>query len=555
MLDDLVLSVQRRIDRVTRRLRRGAAPEPAGPRLLIVQIDGLSRAVLDRAMASGHTPFLKRLAERSTHCLEPMAVGVPTSTPAFQMAAMYGARPDIPGFHYFDRERQTDVHFPRRGHAADVESRQAGGRRGILQGGSAYGCIFTGGADNSLFTFSSLMRPSGRGVLAALSPFVVLGWVVLKCAARTVVVLGKAAPRLLAKPMRGHSRRWLTLQIGISVWIRGFFTMSVSRDLYAGVPAVYVNYVDYDEAGHIFGPLSRPALAALRRVDRSIRQLARVVRRVPEHRYDIYVLSDHGQVPCAPYGDLTGGERFERRVIEDLVGPASAAPADAPRAPRGLVRGIRSRRREEAALFQHYQNYVDEEFVRNDDPEAYQRGDVRVISAGPNAFLYVLGVAAPLDVEALERRFPGLCEKLSQSTGVGFVLARSPEGPVCFRHGTRHRLGESDPGPFADREDAQLVVQGIVDLMRMPSAGDLVIYGTDSAEGNVSFLPERGAHAGMAATELHTFILRPARTELPSPITHPTQLYEHFARYGAGRVTGEGDPRPVPHGDSQRRTS
>ena len=30
--------------------------------------------------------------------------------------------------------------------------------------------------------------------------------------------------------------------------------MAVSRDLYAGTPAVYVNYLDYDVAAHAFGP-------------------------------------------------------------------------------------------------------------------------------------------------------------------------------------------------------------------------------------------------------------------------------------------------------------
>jgi hypothetical protein len=76
-------------------------------------------------------------------------------------------------------------------------------------------------------------------------------------------------------------------------------------------------------------------------------------------------------------------------------------------------------------------------------------------------------------------------------------------------------------------------VQGIVDLMKMPSAGDLVIYGIDAAavQGHVSFIPEMGAHAGPSATELHTFIVHPENVTLPSPITHPIQLYDHFIRY------------------------
>jgi hypothetical protein len=40
--DDFVLSLQRAIDRLVRRLRRGSAPERSHRRLLIVQIDGLS---------------------------------------------------------------------------------------------------------------------------------------------------------------------------------------------------------------------------------------------------------------------------------------------------------------------------------------------------------------------------------------------------------------------------------------------------------------------------------------------------------------------------------
>jgi hypothetical protein len=60
-LDDLALSVQRAIDRLIRRLRRGSAPEGTHRRLLIVQIDGVSRVVLDQGLASGYMPFLKRM--------------------------------------------------------------------------------------------------------------------------------------------------------------------------------------------------------------------------------------------------------------------------------------------------------------------------------------------------------------------------------------------------------------------------------------------------------------------------------------------------------------
>ncbi len=476
-------------------------------------------------------PFLRRLLARHGHRMEPMSVGLPTSTPAFQLAAMYGVRPDIPGFHYYDRDQRADVHFPRPGHAARVEAKQAAGRRGILAGGSAYGCVFTGGAENNLFSFARLTRPTGRGLVCALSAFVVMGWVFVKSLLQTGVELVRAVLRFIARPIgAAQGWRWLTIKIGLSVWVRGFFTLAASRDLYAGVPAVYVNYLDYDVGAHAFGPRSRRALRLLRRVDRAIHQLWRVARRVPEHQYDFYVLSDHGQAHCQPFPDLAGGRRLERWIFDEFLDVSRAQEAEVG-SRSGLLGGIRARRQGAGGLFQHFLNYLDEDFFRRREPEPHDRDGIRVIAAGPNAFLYALDAAAPLDVEAIDRRFPGLGEELSRSPGMGFVLARSGEGPVCFWRGKRYQLRESEPGPFAARADAALVVQGIADLMAMPSAGDLVMYGIDAPGGHVSFLPEAGAHAGPSPDELHTFIVRPAHVTLPLPISHPIQLYDHFIRY------------------------
>src|SRR5215475_2889153 len=179
-LDDLVLGVQRVFDRLVRRLRLGPPPAPGRRRLLIVQIDGLSRAVLEEAMARGRAPFLARLLQRRGYHMAPMSVGLPTSTPAFQLAAMYGVRPDIPGFHYYDKRAQRELHFPEPGVADFVEALHSQGRRGILEGGSCYGCVFTGGAENSLLTFARLLQPTRAGVplLRLIPSMAILYWVV-----------------------------------------------------------------------------------------------------------------------------------------------------------------------------------------------------------------------------------------------------------------------------------------------------------------------------------------------------------------------------------------
>jgi hypothetical protein len=534
--DDLVLRLQRLLDRLIRRLRLGRAPVPTRRRLLVVQIDGLSRAVLEEALASGRAPFLARLLGHGGFGLAPMSVGLPSSTPAFQLAAMYGVRPDIPGFHYHDKRRRDDVWFPRGGDAARVEATQAAGRRGVLRHGGAYGCVFTGGATNNLLTFAMVKRPTGAGALRALSRSVVLGWVVAKSSVLTAIELTHAVLRLVADPVgeTGRGWRWLAIKLGISVWLRELFTMVVARDLYQGVPAVWVNYLDYDVFAHAYGPRHRRALRALRRIDRSIHQLWRVLRRVPEHRYDLFVLSDHGQAPCTPYLRLSGGRPIEDALF-DFFAPA---PARAPEAPAGRVRRVMGgiaafRTRRAPGLFQRFVNYLEQDFalVLGGVRSVREQGGIRVVAAGPNAFVYFLERPEGLDLTWIDQRLPGAVDEISRSPGVGFVLVRSAAGPVCVWRGKRYRLDELHAGPFAGRPDLAVVAAGLRDLMAMPSAGDLVVYGIDAPEGHVSYVPEVGAHAGPSYDELHTFLVHPRGAGVPSPVSHPIELYPLFLRY------------------------
>src|SRR6266550_686901 len=274
-LDELVLLIQRLLDRAIRRLRLGRAPLPGGRRFLIVQIDGLSQSVFEQGLAEGRLPFVRRLLARHGYRMEPMAVGLPTSTPAFQLAAMYGVRPDIPGFHYHDKRRKSDVYFPRGGDAAHVERTQASGRRGIVNGGGTYGCIFTGGAVSNLLTFAMIKRPTGAGLIRAASMVVVLAWVLVKGTVASTVEVTRALLRMLADPASASTAgwKWLAIKLAISVWLRELFTLAVAHDIYAGVPTIYVNYLDYDIAAHAWGPRHRRALYTLRKVDASIQRL------------------------------------------------------------------------------------------------------------------------------------------------------------------------------------------------------------------------------------------------------------------------------------------
>ena len=224
MLDDLILALQRLIDRLVRRLRLGPAPAPTRPRLLVVQIDGLSRVALERRarLRPRAVPRAPAQAPRLP-AASPCRWACPPRRPAFQMAAMYGVRPDIPGFHYYDREWPGDIHFPRAG--------ARGARRGAPQPPAAAGSCTAAartaasspGARRT--TSSASPRscdPPAAASLCALSPVIVVAWVIAKSVVLTVVELVRALLRFVADPVQGrHGWRWLTIKIGLSVWVRG----------------------------------------------------------------------------------------------------------------------------------------------------------------------------------------------------------------------------------------------------------------------------------------------------------------------------------------------
>ena len=499
-MESMVLRVQAVVDRWSRWMRL-APPleETSRRRFLIVQIDGLSRTILERALAGGSLRGLRGLLASGRLARRDLSVGLPSSTPAFQAAIMYGGRPDIPGFHFYDKRAERELHFPERGVADLVERRHADGRVGILEGGSCYGCVFTGGAADSLWTFARLKRlaRAGRGVRRAALSTLLLAWVALKCVGLTLVTLARFAGRAILALAAGRAkRRWsieaMLLDVGVSIWARELFTLLVSADLYRGVPAVYVNFIDYDVFAHAYGPADRLAFRALRRVDRSILQLARIVRRLPELGYDLYVLSDHGQVATRPFGAVAGGASLEQVVRAALDAPAPA---------------------------------------------------LRVIAAGPNAFVYFTDRVEPVPAAEIESCYPRAMARLSRHPGVGLLLARGAHGPECWYRGHRVPLGPRPApavrDPFEGRADREVVVAGLRDLMAMPSAGDIVLYGTGAPGGDVSFIDERGAHAGPSEEELHAFILHPPTVRLPeAALTHPRQLYPHFLAYGETATAG-----------------
>ena len=70
-----------------RRAHPGASGTGEQPGLLLIQIDGLARTELERAIAARRMPFLRRLVRREGGRLHDFYPGLPSTTAALSSAA------------------------------------------------------------------------------------------------------------------------------------------------------------------------------------------------------------------------------------------------------------------------------------------------------------------------------------------------------------------------------------------------------------------------------------------------------------------------------------
>jgi hypothetical protein len=468
---------------------------------------------------------------------------------------MYGGPVDIPAFEFLEKADGVYRWFPRPWDAAAVEARHAARAPGVLRGGRTYGCVFGGGADDTVATFARLLRPEpsrlrGR-VRAWLVPLLLVVPVVLRLLAWTAWELVRwsgRALRDLALARGIESLHDLGARLLIGGWMRELFTLGVTLDVYAGVPVLYVNFVDYDVSGHALGPQHPAAFRALRGVDRSIGAIARAVRRVPELDYDLFVLSDHGQVLSVPFAAASPGQSVASMVLECFGPPRGETPAVARPAPAVTVDPPMPLW-PFAAARQRGLEFLDRPLRERN---AVWAGGLCVVPAGPNVNVYLTHTPGRVRTEEIEARYPGALARLSRHRAIGLVLARDAGGPVCYYHGEVFRIPPT-PGvtgcPVFDRPDRHIVVRGLQDLLDMPSGGDVILYGHYADAGCVNYLGERGGHAGPSEAELYAFVAGPpALAATLAAVTAPSDLHAVLESYH--QTTG-GEPRraaPSPPG-------
>ncbi|HEU5489608.1 MAG TPA: phage holin family protein [Gaiellaceae bacterium] len=487
--------------------RQGIIASTDVPGIVYLEIDGLAKPVLQRAMRDGNAPNMARWL-RETHSLAEWETDLSSQTGASQAGILLGSNEDISAFRWVEKETGTMMTCSAPADCAELERRLGTGIGLLVDGGASRGNLLSGEAEAVILTVSRMeaekkSNPGYRAFFAngdnATRTLVLFGW--------EVILEWVAALRAIRRDVqpRGHRGGIYPLMRGaLCVFVRDLIVSGVLTDIMRGRPAVYATFSSYDEVAHHSGLERADTLEALRKLDDHFAHIERACRYAPRP-YEIVVLSDHGQ---------TQGATFKQRNgygLDELVERSLS---------RGDVTGIEGGDEQHSMVGLAVTEATGTTSGKKKPKNDVSDRDVVVLGSGNLGLVYLMEERRRLTMEEIDERHPELLPALRSHPHVGWLLVRSSEhGAVALGANGTHYLSEGR----VDGEDplAHFSPHAPQHLLRTDGfehVGDIMVgsfYDPDLDEG-CAFEELISFHGGIGGLQTRPFILHPTHLEVPA---------------------------------------
>ena len=528
--DTYTLSVIRRLAR-----RSGERVETDAPGIVFLEIDGLAKPVLQRAMRDGNAPTMARWLTENTHRLAEWETDLSSQTGASQAGILLGSNEDISAFRWVEKETGTLMTCSAPPDCEEIERRCSTGIGLLRDGGASRGNLLSGEADHLILTVSKLeaekrANPGYRAFLA--NGFNVTRALVLFVWEIALEMAASARQRRRDVHPRGHrGGLYPVMRAAMCVVVRDLIVYGVLTDMLKGRPAVYATFSSYDEVAHHSGLERADTLEALRKLDEQFGRIDRARRYAPRP-YEIVVLSDHGQ---------TQGATFKQRNgfgLDDLVERSLSA---------GTVTEVAGGD-EQDAMVGHALGEATGRTPKKKRSKKDVSGETAVVLGSGNlGLVYLMEEPRRLRLEEIDARHPELVPALRAHPHVGWVLVRSEQdGPVALGARGAHYLadgrveGEDPLAPFSPH-----AAQHLLRTDGFPHVADIMVgsfYDPELDEG-CAFEELISFHGGLGGLQTRPFILHPVGLSLPEgPILGAAAVHEILLGW-RGRLNGSATPR------------
>jgi uncharacterized membrane protein YvlD (DUF360 family) len=557
--------------------RREGVVHTDKPGLVIVQIDGLARPILQRQVRAGRVPHLSRWLRTGAYRLDGWEALLPPTTPASQAGILHGNNNGIPAFRWYEKEAGRLMVANHPADAMEVATRISNGEGLLSNDGASVGNLFSGDAARSYMTMATI-QDKGQGLGKSqtflsffASPYNYLGTIVRAIAEiLKEYIQARRHTRAGTVPRMHRGMPYPVARAATNVMLRDVSTSLVIEEMYRGAPVIYVDYTDYDEIAHHSGPERGETFDALDGVDRAIATLEKASL-AASRPYRFVVVSDHGQTLGATFlqrygktlGDVVRGLMGGDTTVTEAGGRAEEfGQTNAFLSELTQTKGVSGRIARSALRNQTSNGVVD---LKMASPEVTgapsgqkggERPDLIAIASGNLGLIYFPQMPGRVTLEQLADQYPGLVDALAAHPGIGAMLMKSEvHGSVVIGRAGIHYLEENriagvDPvAQYGGRaREAILRLDG---MDHVPDLSVISLYDPEFDEV-AAFEELIGSHGGLGGAQTQPLLMHPTEWELDEDLLGAEAVYRQIRRWAERHLDhrfgkdGTAAPLPMP---------
>lgn len=496
--------------------------------LVMIQIDGLSMDVLKRAMQNGRLPFLQKLIRKEKYVLGDLYSGLPSATPAVQAELFYGVKGAVPSFSFLDKEEKIICRMYEIEGAKLVEERLARQGIGLLEGGSSYANVFSGGAKESQFCAVDLgwdvlwkrIRPIKLFILTGINLLFVLKTIFFMCVEFVLSVLSFMNGVLILRQHWFKELKFILTRLSICILLRDLVSFGARIDIVRGLPIIHVNFVGYDEHAHRRGPFSRFAFWTLKGIDKCVERIYKEAMHSKRRMYDVWLYADHGQAHMDSYAQIHADtvQNAVRRVYKSFKKVSAAERSTDSYG----IQLLRSR------YFGHPLLKKLAPVVERIKP-LMEKDSIVVTAMGPIGHVYTFDSLSTDEKEEFAK-------KLVTDAHIPLVLVPIGHAKVKAFHQEGICTLPDDERTFWGTQHmfSKMATEDLIRIVHHKDAGIMSICGFRKNQVPMSFPLEEGAHGGLSFNEMHAFSLLPldiARTVEHKDFLRPIDIRQAALKF------------------------
>lgn len=529
---------------------------------IIIQIDGLSYQVFNNMKKNEKIPFLLSLINKNKYKLKMMLCGLPASTAHFQLALLYGDSRNISGQNWFDKEKSDFISVYDNQDAEFLEKIRS---KGILENGSSICSLFSGGAKSTFWVMSTFDLVELILSIKDMGYFIKNKSLRLKIVPFTFIFL-LLLPFIYFQSVHKKGSAKAIRELGIKAFLFGnliriYSRMAILNEIEEERQFIYVNCLGYDSVAHAFGRKSFSAQWVLRRIDRDIKKIFKKAKKSEIVDYDIFILSDHGQVDSKSFEENSGEKikDFLKRILKstsintdkrDFEGPDVIEPNDIKYrlVYKYLTRIIPYIEKKSGKKFMIWfkKRWIAKKIIvklkekqdRFNQKLQKLKDNIIIVPQGDLLHVYFNNLGnKKIFYEDIKKYYPELLESLVYNNKIGLISLLSKKGikildkngEILVKGNERIINGECLLGTF----DQDFIIKSINELVDMKNSGDIIFFGSNIEGKTISFeVGYDGIHGGFEQNEQEMFILTPLSfVNSFEKINKPEDLYVFFRNY------------------------